>query len=164
MFPPYLVYLTVWLVIAVMAQVESGSSQRRFYQVIAALLLVTWLPSMGWNLLRTREAYKFHSALSPAHLTDELAANVPPQAQLMVTGNLYIAARSSSHKLFIGRRASSPSEWPCDAWLALTTPAEIQWSVAQLPGREVRVSNEDLFPGYPYSPKLTILTPCQSNR
>jgi hypothetical protein len=80
----------------------------------------------------------------------------------MVSGDLYIAARSSHRKPIIGRQATLPSEWPCDAWLALTTPAEIQWSVAQLPGRVVRVSNEDLFPGFPYSPKLTILTPCQS--
>jgi len=161
MYPPYLVYLTVWPVIAVMAQIESGSSQRRFYRVIAAVLLVAWLPSLGWNIMRTREAYKFYSALSPAHFVAELAATVPPEAPLMVSGDLYIAARTSVRKPFIGRQASSPSDWPCDAWLALTTPAEAPWSVAQLPGRVVRVSNEDVFPGYPYSPKLTILTPCR---
>ena len=161
MFPPYLVYLSVWPVIAVMAQIESGSPQRRFYRVIAAVLLVAWFPSMGWNLLRTREAYKFHSALSTAHLAGELALTVPPEAPLMVSGDLYIAARSSVRKPFIVRQASSPSDWPCDAWLAVTTAAVVPWNVAQLPGRVVRVSNENLFPGFPYSPKLTILTPCQ---
>jgi hypothetical protein len=162
MFPPYLVYLSVWPVIAVAAQIESGSPQRQFYRVIAAVLLVAWLPSMGWNLLRTREAYKFHSALSTAHLAGELAATVPPEAPLMVSGDLYIAARSSVRKPLIVRQKSSPSEWPCDAWLAMTTPAKDPWNVAQLPGRVARVSNENLFPSYPYSPKLTILTPCQS--
>jgi hypothetical protein len=163
MFPPYLVYLSVWPVIAVAAQIESGSPQRQFYRVIAAVLLVAWLPSMGWNLLRTREAYKFHSALSTAHLAGELAATVPPEAPLMVSGDLYIAARSSVRKPLIVRQKSSPSEWPCDAWLAVTTAAVVPWNVAQLPGRDVRVSNEYVFPGYPYSPKLTILTPCQGS-
>lgn len=162
MFPPYLVYLSVWPVIAVVAQIESGSSQRWFYRVIAAVLLIAWLPSLGWNLLRTREAYIFHSALSTAHFAAELAATVPPEAPLMVSGDLYIAARSSVRKPLIARQESSPSEWPCDAWLAVTTSAVVPWSVAQLPGRVVRVSNEDVFPGYPFSPKLTILTPCQS--
>jgi hypothetical protein len=159
--PPYLVYLTVWPVIAVMAQIESGSSQRRFYQVIAAVLLVAWLPSLGWNIMRTREAYKYHSILSSAHFADELAATVPPEAPLMVSGDLYISARSSVRKPIILRRGSLPSEWPCDSWLAVTTAAVVPWNVAQLPGRDVRVSNESMFPGYPYSPKLTILTPCQ---
>lgn len=163
MFPPYLVYLTVWPVIAVAAQIESGSSQRRFYRVIAAMLLIAWLPSMGWNILRTHEAYKFYSVLSTAHFADELAATVPPEAQLMVSGDLYIAARSFIRKPLIVRQQSSPSEWPCDAWLALTTPARVPWDVAQLPRRDVRVSNESMFPGYPYSPKLTILTPCQGS-
>jgi len=158
MHPPYLVFLTVWPVIAVMAQIESGSSQRRLFRVIAAVLLVAWLPSMGWNMMRTREAYKFYSALSTAHLADELAATIPPEAPLMVSGDLYIAARSPTRKPFIVRQASPPSEWPCDAWLALTTSAEVPWNVSQLPGRVVHVSNENLFPGFPYSPKLTILT------
>ena len=161
MHPPYLVFLTVWPVIAVMAQIESGSSQRRLFRVIAAVLLVAWLPSMGWNMMRTREAYKFYSALSTAHLADELAATIPPEAPLMVSGDLYIAARSPTRKPFIVRQASPPSEWPCDAWLALTTSAVVPWNVSQLPGRVVHVSNENLFPGFPYSPKLTILTPCQ---
>jgi len=109
-------------VIAVMAQIESGSSQRRFYRVIAAVLLVAWL--QAWmDIMRTREAYKFYSALSPAHFVCRTGRYRSPEAPLMVSGDLYIAAALRPQAV-IGRQASSPSDWPCDAWLALTTPAE----------------------------------------
>jgi hypothetical protein len=54
-FPYSLVILTVWPVVGVGAALETRKRGRQAWLVLAVLLFAAWLPSAGWNLMRTRE-------------------------------------------------------------------------------------------------------------
>lgn len=164
MLPPYLVYWTVWPVIALAARIEASSQARnlrRLYVALACVLALAWIPSFAWNAFRAREAYRFHSALDPAPVKAELMSVIPPDAHLMVSGDLFMTGRNVTRDVRTIAPYSRPSDWSCDAWLALTDGAAQRWSAAEMPRRAVDVPAQSFFQKSPFSRKMTIFTPCR---
>ncbi len=164
MLPPYLVYWSVWPVIALATRIESGSragSSRRLYMALACVFVLAWIPSFAWNAVRTREAYRFHSALDPAPVRATLMSAIPRDAHLMVSGDLFMTGRHVTRDVGTIAPYSRSSDWPCDAWLALTDGAAQRWSAGEMPKRAIYVPAQSFFPNSPFTRKMTIFTPCR---
>lgn len=122
--PYYLVCFTVWPVMALAADWESGSIPRRFvpwFVLCSAAVAASWIPSLAWNAMRFREAVLAFRALDRAEAGHRLARAVPRGAKVTGTPEL----------LFLARQAGldfTPLPWlpsgetpvPPETWILLT--------------------------------------------
>jgi hypothetical protein len=98
MYPYYVVYFTVWPIIAFVAPIEAGGAverKRPLVMVLCLVLLVGWIPSLTWNLMKHRESFLEYPNLSPTVFRQELARAVPPAAKLLGSPELLFLAHGA---------------------------------------------------------------------
>ena len=97
MFPYYLIYFTVWPVIALGllsdGLVGDQRSLRRMVAVAGIALASCWVPGLFWNAMRAREAIVFREALDQAAFARRLASMVPADVPVTGTPELNLVAR-----------------------------------------------------------------------
>jgi hypothetical protein len=86
LFPYYIVYFSVWPMICIVILTER---YRRKFQPIAILLALVWCSSAAWNVMRLREPLKFYSSLSHHFLDAELKRDIPANATVVTSSELY---------------------------------------------------------------------------
>ncbi|SEG00010.1 hypothetical protein SAMN05421819_1627 [Bryocella elongata] len=96
-FPYYLVYASIWPLLALAVLLEREWPR---WRLAAAVLFVFWLGSVAWNLSRLREQWKFHRALSAHLLVAEVTRDVPEADELMVGSDLYAIPVEAGHRRF----------------------------------------------------------------
>jgi hypothetical protein len=80
--PYYLVYLSIWVMLALAIFAEERWRTARLF-VIPVLAL--WMTSAAWNLMRIRESVLYYRELSDAHVINLLHKNVPAAATIVST-------------------------------------------------------------------------------
>jgi hypothetical protein len=100
--PYYLIYFSLWPMLYLAMMVDRNWS-RPAVKAIFALMLLAWLPSAAWQAMRLRESIKFHDALSLDTLQQQIAQNVPADATLLTSPDLYavpfVTGHPNSHPL-----------------------------------------------------------------
>ena len=85
-YPYYIIYFSVWPMLCGVILIERFWPR---FRVIAIVWLLIWCSSAAWNLLRLREPLKFYSKLSHQFLVRELSQDVPIDATVMTSSELY---------------------------------------------------------------------------
>jgi hypothetical protein len=164
--PYYLIYFTVWPVMAVLVLIESrvfSGVLRRLCLAALALLVAAWLPSAAWNVMRCREARIFYPKFDPSVFVARVRAVVPPGAPLMVSPDYGLL----SHLL--GRDLSRPAlakavELPPLDWLVLSSTDVRRLGGPQaLSGRKVAFSGT-VYPETDAGGLMTIFTPAETSK
>jgi Dolichyl-phosphate-mannose-protein mannosyltransferase len=86
--PYYIIYFSVWPMLCLVMLAEKHWRQTRY---LAVGMAVIWCSSAVWNGLRLREAFLFHAQLGKQFLYSELRKNVPLDATVITTPELYSA-------------------------------------------------------------------------
>jgi len=167
-FPYYLVYFTVWPIVALAATPTAGLRGRgfrvRFTAVVAAVIL-TWVPSLLWNGLRLRESLTWRRQLDHTYFVRQLRRAIPTGAE--VVGNPLFVLLAEEAGLDFTPAPWYPERAPVapGAWLLLSGEERRRpkWiAPASLEGRPV-VAGGDAFPGPgPFHLEYVILGPAQS--
>jgi hypothetical protein len=122
-FPYYLIYFTVWPVIAVLALCEHPAEKASRRVAVGALLLATlaWLPSLFYNTMRCREAWLYYRALDTSAFVARISAVVPREEFPRVLGSpeWFIAGRPINPD-FARPPLARADELPADAWLVIS--------------------------------------------
>lgn len=156
MFPYYLVYFTVWPVIALGLLVDGLAADRRVLRraavAVGAVVTLCWAPSLLWNAMRARETMRARGALDQTAFARRLAAVVPAGAPVTGTPELYLIARRTG--LDFTPLTWFPEGEPVrpDAWIILSRKdrsAAIRVDPRSLEGRVV-VFDGAAFPGVKY--------------
>jgi hypothetical protein len=156
MFPYYLVYFTVWPVIALGLLVDGLAADRRALRraavAVGAVVILCWAPSLLWNAMRAREAMRARGALDQRAFARRLAAVVPAGAPVTGTPELYLIARRAG--LDFTPLTWFPEGEPVrpDAWIILSRKNRseaIRVDPRSLEGRVV-VFDGAAFPGVKY--------------
>jgi hypothetical protein len=84
--PYYLVYFSIWPLLGLVILVEKAAPRFRF---AVAVMLLAWLPSAAWNLLRVREAIVYYPRLSKTFFFAELNKDVPHDQPIVASPDLY---------------------------------------------------------------------------
>jgi hypothetical protein len=92
--PYYLIFFTPWAMLGLVTWLGCGwKGGRRVIPITVAVLAFTaWVPSLGWNLLRLREAVLSSGDLKREVRTDTLRRAIPPGATVSTTPELLIPA------------------------------------------------------------------------
>lgn len=101
LFPYYLVYFTVWPVLALAVMWESSRDNPRhlrLQQAIGLFLLLAWLPSLAWNAMRFRELAMNYERIDSRPFGDLLVKLIPAEAEVTGTPELFIVARDAKLK------------------------------------------------------------------
>lgn len=85
-FPYYIVYFSLWPMLCFVMLSERFWKQFRY---VAAAMSLMWCISAGWNVMRLRESFIFHSKLSKRFLYAELRKDVPVSAKIETIPALY---------------------------------------------------------------------------
>jgi Dolichyl-phosphate-mannose-protein mannosyltransferase len=98
LFPLYLIYFTCWPIVGVAFHFEDvyhakGRSVGTI--VLAVVLAIGWIPSLGWNLMRFRESIMFSSALQPKDMVERIQRVLRPGTVVCVDPVLVSAALDS---------------------------------------------------------------------
>lgn len=96
----YLVLVVVWPVIAALGLVELNwdrwvTKHRVILAGVAMIVLICWLPSLFWNVMRCREAVLWHRILDKSPMSGELARHIPSKATVMGDPDYFIVARNA---------------------------------------------------------------------
>ena len=94
----YLLYFTIWPVVALSKYwdlAEQHGRRLRLFRALVAVLLVCWLPSFFWNVMRFRETILWHSILDKKPLVAELAKRIPPGAAVEGDLEFFVIARKA---------------------------------------------------------------------
>ena len=123
-FPYYLVYLSLWPVMAVSTFITVAPSAPRGWRKmaigLAVLLFACWLPSLFWNVMRFREAVLFRARLDPAIFARSLASHIPPDVKVVGSPELFLIARKAGLDFAPLPWLSSGMEVPAGTWVVLT--------------------------------------------
>jgi hypothetical protein len=95
MFPYYIVYFSLWPMLCMVMLAERHWLRFRPLAVVLALI---WCSSAMWNLLRLREAIYNYPQLSKQFLFAELKKNVPDDAEIVTTPELYSVPIEAGYK------------------------------------------------------------------
>lgn len=95
--PYYIVFFAAWPIFCLAVLAERRWSLVR---PVFAVLLLIWVSSAAWNVLRLREAFKYHAQLSPRFLNATLQNDVPANAELITVPELYGVPVQAGHTHF----------------------------------------------------------------
>jgi hypothetical protein len=84
--PYYIIYFSAWPMLCLVMLTEKYWRQMRY---VALAMAVIWSSSAAWNGLRLREAITFHRQLGKQFLFAELRKDVPLDATLITTPDVY---------------------------------------------------------------------------
>ncbi len=120
-FPYYVVLFTVWPVIALATELERGRVWKLGVpNVLAAALLVCWVPSLAWNVFRLREMVIHYRQMDATAFGSSLRTLIPPGAPVTGTKELFGLVRAAGvpfKPLPWYGSGVTPSD---DTWLVLT--------------------------------------------
>jgi hypothetical protein len=154
----YLPYFTPWAVVSLASLCEWRHSQGRLgrpLQVVMAVTIVAWVPSLAWNGMRLREAVKYYGRLDSASFSSLVSQVIPKGVPVTGTPELFILAHQA--RLNFTPLPTYPGEPELnvapDVWLILT---ENDWR--RLPRRLTKASEAahtivfrgPVFRGVPY--------------
>lgn len=147
-FPYYLIYFTVWPVIAFMASYESGLLPKKLAIIIASLLFVAWCPSLAWNAMRFRGAAMHYNAMGFTDLRQSVRNSVPDHTPVYASPELFIGLRSivATRQIY-----SAVNQIDASAYLVLTN-ADIEklGGASKLTeAHRVTISSTPLYPQAP---------------
>ena len=95
MFPYYIVYFSLW---PMLCMVMLAERHWRKFRPLAVVLALIWCSSAMWNLLRLREAIYNYPQLNKQFLFAELRRNVPDDAEIVTTPELYSVPFEAGYK------------------------------------------------------------------
>ena len=131
MHPYYLVFFTIWPVLALSAFWESKTESERLrsaLSVYALVIAICWLPSFTWNVMRSREAVLFWEVLDKRPIVKHLAGEIPQGVDLRGDPKYFIVTRDAGLNFtplpFYAN--DSGIDVPAKAWLLLS-PAYVNF-------------------------------------
>lgn len=95
--PYYIVYFSLWPLLGISLLVQN---YRKQWLPIAAALGIAWSVSAAWNLLRIREDILFHRGLNNRALVALIDSQVPRNAEIVATPELYAVPLEAGHPNF----------------------------------------------------------------
>jgi hypothetical protein len=122
--PYYLIYFTPWAMLGLVTWVGGGwkVGGRVVPITVAVLALAAWAPSLGWNLLRLREAVLSAGDLKREVRTATLQRAIPPAATVYTIPDLLIPAVEAGFRVMPLPFYSEPFRPTDDAFLLLDEP------------------------------------------
>ena len=100
--PFYLIYFSLWPMLF-LAMMTDRNWHRPSAKAIFVVMFLAWLPCAAWQALRLRESLKYHRALALATLQQQIAKNVPADATLLTSPDVYavpfVTGHPNSHPL-----------------------------------------------------------------
>lgn len=162
MFPYYLVYFTLWPIMLIAIIIERSS---RWRTALAALVLIAWLPSAAWNLLRFRENVLFHRKLGHSFIDEIIASKVPASATIVTVPELYMVPVEASRTVDV-LPAFAENAPVCDQCYILITSQEQlhpKYMASRELGRRRVLYAGPAFPGAgPLSYPVALLSPAMT--
>jgi hypothetical protein len=164
LFPYYIIYLSVWPVVAVIAALDQQAGRlwiRHAGLACLVLLAVAWLPSALWNFMRWREASLFARGSLPKAFERQVRSVVPPGAEVKISPELFIVGHSLGPDA-VRLPYETALELPSSAWLALIGTDVRHLGGVEAPGLRGRpiVYRGSLYPWIAkYSDSLIIFGP-----
>ena len=121
--PYYMVYFSVWPMLALAILAEKRWHHVRAVVVVMALL---WCGSAAWNLFRIREAVIFHGRLSRSFLIGELHKDVPMTARIVTTPSLYSVPIEAGYTQYLPTTYHAEHQDLCPTCFVLMTEKQRQ--------------------------------------
>jgi hypothetical protein len=151
-FAYYVVYFTVWPVVALAVTLTSGQRLgvlRAWFRAIDAAVIVAWAVSLLWNGRRLHQSLKYRGQLDHAHFVGQLKAVIPARAEVTGDPLLLLLAKEAGLDFtplswFPEQTAAGPQawlllsrkEWQAPEWIA---PASL--------ARRPVIADGEAFPG-----------------
>ena len=108
MLPPYLIYFTIWPVLALLILWDTGVRKGLWansYKIVIGIAVACWLPSAAWNTMRLREVILHYRSLDSAPFAAKLHNTIPEGAT--VTGTILSDQLIVTHKAGLKYQALS---------------------------------------------------------
>jgi hypothetical protein len=152
MYPYYIVYFSLW---PMLCMVMLAEGHWRKFRPLTIVLAIIWCSSATWNLLRLREAIYNYPQLSKRFLFAELKDNVPDDAEIVTTPELYSVPIEAGYKHYGLTTSFQEHQDVCHNCFLLMTSGEFQAgnfvSRSNLDQRKVIYSG----PAFPHAIQMT---------
>ena len=151
-YPYYLVYFTVWPVVALAVTVTAGPAGRAFracLPAVVAVVVLSWVPSLLWNGMRLRESLICRRQLDHSHFVRQLRLAIPAGTEVVGNPLFLVMTREAGLNFTPLPWYAEQAPAPPRAWLLLSREElkRPKWSAAaSMQGRLV-VAEDDAFPG-----------------
>jgi hypothetical protein len=100
----YLVLFTVWPIVSVLTCIEPLWRESRVRAASAsiclALMIVCWFPSLGWNVMRCREAILCRRILDKQPIVEMLKSQIPAGARTEGDPSFFVVARNAGLEFY----------------------------------------------------------------
>jgi hypothetical protein len=165
-YPYYLVHFSIWPMLFLLLLWETSSYPKVSRVARTALILATvvvvigWIPSALWNVLRCRDAHLYQALADPHSFAERVRANTPPGARIVIPPSLFLFGHSlGTDSPYLIR--DTPTTMPANAWLVLFEPDVRGLGGLDAPGLRGRrkVYQGPLYPALPRAGGFLILAP-----